>query len=122
MTESWRREPWNDIPGSQLDGVTGTTWVYSTAVLSALAAPVDLTQGYSVRMILKKRPSVSAAELQVTTGDSRLTASSLGIVTVTLSPADTLALGAGKLWFEVFVTDPSAGVTRQDFGTIEFTL
>lgn len=115
----FRHKSWNVPLWGDYQVPVGTTWTEVWLFEDASGQPVDLSSGYSAQMILKKRPSASATVLSLASPASALTLDSLGQVTGTLSPAQTVTLGTGRFSYELLVTAPSGGVTRLDYGHIE---
>lgn len=97
----------------------GTSWSEVWLFRDSSGQPADLTSGYSAQMILKKRPSAVSTVLTLISPSGGLVPDALGRVTGSLSAAQTLDLGVGRLSYELFLTDPASKVIQLDYGHIE---
>ena len=86
----------------------GMTWEPGTITCDIAGTPINFT-GYTASMEIRNRQSNTAA-LTLATGGNGITMSSAGVITITATAAQTLALEATEYEYELIVTYPNAKV------------
>lgn len=70
------------------------------------------TTGFSARMQLRTSYSAASASLELTTGNSRITLTNAGVITLSLTATETAALAAGRYVYDLEMVSSGGLVTR----------
>jgi hypothetical protein len=70
------------------------------------------TTGYTARMQLRTSYSAATASLELTTANGRISLTSAGVITLSLTATETAALAAGRYVYDLELVSSGGVVTR----------
>lgn len=96
----------------------GDTWLPGTITADIGGTPIDLS-GYTAKMEI--RPNLSGDPIKTLTNGAGITLSALGVITITMTAAETNAIPAGEYLYDLQMTSGVGVVRTYSSGTITIT-
>lgn len=96
--------------------VKGDTWLPGTITADINGTPINFT-GYSAK--LEIRPNLSGSPTKtLTSPSSGITLSSSGVITLSMTAAETNAIPVGEYKYDLQITSGAGAVRTYSYGTI----